>query len=71
MDDESPQQSMGLRGLIGLGGFLVGSVVICTGLGWLLDAALDTTPALTLVGVALGIVAGAWGGWLQVRRFLA
>ena len=54
----------GGRDLIGLGGLLAGSVIVCTALGYLLDQAADSTPAFTLVGIALGMVAGA-------RRLLA
>ena len=62
----------GLRGrdLIGLGGLLAGSVVVFTALGLLLDSAADSSPAFTLVGVALGIVAGAVGFWVRVRSAL-
>ena len=42
----------------------------CTALGYLLDQAADTTPAFTLVGIALGMVAGAVGFWLRVRSAL-
>ena len=62
----------GLRGrdLIGLGGFLAAAIVSCTGLGIVLDRVLDTTPVLTMVGVALGMVAGAVGFWVRVRAAL-
>jgi F0F1-type ATP synthase assembly protein I len=62
----------GLRGrdLIGLGGLLAGSVIVCTVLGYLLDQAAGTTPAFTLVGIALGMVAGAVGFWARVRSAL-
>jgi F0F1-type ATP synthase assembly protein I len=59
----------GLRGrdLIGLGGFLVGAIVVGTLLGLLLDHAAGSSPAFTLAGVFLGMVAGAVGFWLRVR----
>lgn len=62
----------GLRGrdLIGLGGLLAAAVVVCTVLGILLDRAVDTTPAFTMVGVFLGIVAGGLGFWVRVRAAL-
>ncbi len=65
-----PSSGLGGRDLIGLGGLLAGSVVVCTGLGLLLDSAADTSPAFTLVGVALGILAGGVGFWLRVRSAL-
>lgn len=58
------------RDLIGLGGLLAGSVIVCTGLGYLLDRAAGTSPVFTLVGIALGMVAGGVGFWLRVRSTL-
>jgi F0F1-type ATP synthase assembly protein I len=66
-----PDSGLGLREIIGLGGLLVGAVVFGTLIGWLADAALDTSPALTLAGIAVGIATGIAGCWLQIRRFLA
>jgi F0F1-type ATP synthase assembly protein I len=62
----------GLRGrdLIGLGGLLAGAVVAGTILGLLIDSAADTAPVFTIIGVGLGIVAGAVGFWLRVRSAL-
>ncbi len=40
---------------LGLGFSVVSSLVLCIGGGVLLDRWLNTTPALTLVGVALGL----------------
>lgn len=73
MADEPTEPSQpteaGLRGrdLIGLGGFLAAAVVFCTVLGLVLDRALDTTPAFTMGGVFLGILAGGLGFWVRVR----
>ncbi len=68
MADE-PSDDAGLRGrdLIGLGGLLVGAIVVGTVLGIVLDRAAGTTPALTIAGVFLGMVAGALGFALRVR----
>ncbi len=62
----------GLRGrdLISLGGFLVASVVACTVLGLVVDGAADTSPAFTMAGVFLGILAGGIGFWARVRAAL-
>jgi F0F1-type ATP synthase assembly protein I len=61
---------LGGRDLIGLGGLLAGSIIVFTGLGLLLDAAADSSPAFTLVGVAVGMLAGGIGFWLRVRSAL-
>jgi F0F1-type ATP synthase assembly protein I len=65
-----PAEVLRGRDLIGLGGLLAGSVIVCTALGYLLDGAADTTPVFTLVGIALGMVAGGVGFWVRVRSAL-
>jgi len=74
MDDDherSPHsEGQSLRGLLTLGGMLVGCIVAGLGIGLLLDAWWGTSPAFVLAGTALGIVAAATGFWLSVRDFL-
>ncbi|HET7387731.1 MAG TPA: AtpZ/AtpI family protein [Nocardioidaceae bacterium] len=69
-DTGDGQQALRGRDLVGLGGLLVGCVVAGLVVGYVLDGVAGTTPALTLVGIFLGIAAGAVGFWLRVRRFL-
>jgi F0F1-type ATP synthase assembly protein I len=70
MADESSDNSLRGRDLVGLGGLLAGAVVAGTVIGLLIDGAAGTTPVFTLIGVGLGIVAGAVGFWLRVRDAL-
>jgi F0F1-type ATP synthase assembly protein I len=70
MADDGSREVLRGRDLIGLGGLLAGSVIVCTVLGYLLDQAFDTTPVFTLIGIALGMVAGAVGFWARVRSAL-
>ena len=70
MADDPTESGLRGRDLIGLGGLLAGSVIVCTALGYLLDRAAGTTPVFTLVGIALGMVAGGVGFWLRVRAAL-
>ena len=70
MADDGTSQGLRGRDLLGLGGMLAGSVIVCTALGYLLDQALDSTPVCTLVGIALGMVAGGVGFWVRVRSAL-
>jgi F0F1-type ATP synthase assembly protein I len=70
MADERSDNSFRGRDLIGLGGLLAGAVVVGTVLGLVIDNAAGTSPAFTLVGVALGIVSGGIGFWLKVRDAL-
>jgi hypothetical protein len=58
------------RDLIGLGGLLAGSVIVCTVLGYVADSAAGSSPVFTLIGIALGMVAGGVGFWLRVRSAL-
>jgi F0F1-type ATP synthase assembly protein I len=70
MVDEHSDNTLRGRDLAGLGGLLAGAVVAGTVLGLLVDHAAGTSPAFTLVGIALGIVVGAIGFWLRVRSAL-
>lgn len=58
------------RDLLGLGGMLVGAVVGCTALGLLVDHLAGTDPIGVVLGVAVGMVLGAVGFVLRVRRAL-
>jgi F0F1-type ATP synthase assembly protein I len=71
-DGSRDASSSDLRGrdLIGLGGLLAGCVVAFTVLGYVLDQAAGTSPVFTLIGIALGMVAGAVGFWAKVRSAL-
>ena len=62
----------GLRGrdLIGLGGVLAGAVIAGLVLGLLVDDWAGTSPVFTLVGVFLGMAAGAAGFVVRVRAAL-
>jgi F0F1-type ATP synthase assembly protein I len=70
MVDEHSDNTLRGRDLAGLGGLLAGAVIAGMVLGLLVDHAVGTSPAFTLVGIALGIVAGAVGFWLRVRSAL-
>ena len=58
------------RDLLGLGGMLVGAVVGCTALGLLVDHLAGTDPLGVVLGVAIGMLLGAVGFVLRVRRAL-
>ena len=62
----------GLRGrdLIGLGGVLAGAVIAGLVLGLVIDDRAGTSPVFTLVGVFLGMAAGAAGFVVRVRAAL-
>ena len=67
MADEPTDAGLRGRDLIGLGGLLVGAIVAGTLLGLLLDHVAGTAPVCTVVGVFLGMAAGAVGFALRVR----
>jgi F0F1-type ATP synthase assembly protein I len=70
MADGHPDPTLRGRDLVGLGGMLAGAVVLGLVLGLLLDKAAGTEPVFTLVGIALGIAAGAFAFWVRVRSAL-
>jgi len=70
MADERSDAALRGRDLIGLGGVLVGSVVLCTALGLVLDRSLDSSPVFTLTGVGVGMVLAGVGFWLRIRSAL-
>ena len=54
-----------LSTLLGLGAATAAILVVGLGIGWLVDRVVNTLPAFTLVGLALGIV-GA-GGFIYTK----
>ena len=70
MADGHPDPTLRGRDLVGIGGMLAGAVVVGLVLGLLLDKAAGTEPVFTLVGIFLGIVAGAVAFWVRVRSAL-
>lgn len=66
----TPEQRVGLGAIgvaTGLGCSVVVSLIVFIGGGVLLDRALDTTPALTLVGLAIGLFAAGYQLWELTR----
>ena len=70
MAHRHPDPTLRGRDLVGLGGMLAGAVVLGLVVGLLVDHAAGTSPAFTLVGIALGIAAGAVAFWMRVRSAL-
>ena len=70
MSDERPGSGLRGRDLVGLGALLVGAVVGGMVLGLLVDSAAGTSPTWTLVGLALGVLAGAAAFVARVRSAL-
>ena len=67
-DDFKPD--LRARDLIGLGGLVAACVVAGLVLGWLVDEWLGTLPVFILVGIAVGVAAGAVGVWFRLRPYL-
>lgn len=68
--DSGPDAGLNGRDLIGLGGLLAGCVVLGTVLGLLVDNAAGSAPVGVLIGIGLGIAAGAFGFVVKVRAAL-
>jgi F0F1-type ATP synthase assembly protein I len=69
VDDRSDNALRG-RDLAGLGGLLAGAVVGGMVIGYLVDEAAGSEPVGILIGIGVGILAGAVGFWLKVRAAL-
>lgn len=70
MADDNNDKTLRGRDLAGLGGVLVGCVVAGLVVGLIVDDKAGTSPVFSLVGIALGIVAGGVAFWLKVRSVL-
>lgn len=56
--------------LLGIGSYLATSIVGLTLLGVWLDGRFETKPVLTLVFLCLGLAAGFYGAYRQLREFM-
>lgn len=70
MGDDDSDNALRGRDLAGLGGLLVGAVVTGLVIGVVVDNEAGTSPVFSLIGIAIGIIAGGIGFWLRVRSFL-
>ena len=64
------RQWLDILRLLGLGWYVVTAIGIGVGAGIFLDRWLDTAPILTLVGLAVGILAAFWGMFRMVSPLL-
>ena len=70
MVDERSDAGLRGRDLLGLGGLLAGCVIVGMVLGLLVDNAAGSEPVGVLVGIGLGVVAGAAAFVVRVRAAL-
>ncbi len=65
-----PSRPASPRELLGVGSAI--AVLIAGGmlLGWFIDSQADTLPIFSLVGLAAGIVAACFYGYVKFRRFM-
>jgi F0F1-type ATP synthase assembly protein I len=59
-----------LTTLLGLGAATAAILVLGLGLGWLVDRVVNTLPAFTMVGLALGIVGAGVYIYTKFKTFL-
>lgn len=59
-----------LATLLGMGAATTAILLVGLGLGWLVDEVVDTLPAFTLTGLALGIVGACLYVYGQFTKFL-
>jgi F0F1-type ATP synthase assembly protein I len=70
MVNDDPDNGLRGRDLVGLGGLLAGAVVAGLVIGYLVDERAGSSPTFTLIGLAVGILAGGVGFWARVRAAL-
>ncbi len=66
----SARDGPGLSDLLAFGLSTAACLVAGLALGWLADAALDTLPLFTLIGLALGILATGLYIYAMLRKYL-
>lgn len=59
-----------LGDLLSMGMGIAMCVVLGFGLGWAVDAPMDSFPAFALVGLGLGVVAACFYVYKQFKRFM-
>ena len=59
-----------LTTLLGLGAATAAILVVGLGLGWLVDQVVNTLPAFTMVGLALGIVGAGVYVYTKFKKLL-
>jgi hypothetical protein len=70
MAGNAPRGSLGLSDLLVIGSTAALCLLAGMGLGWLVDSLVHTFPVFALVGLALGIAAGCFYAYTQIRTFL-
>lgn len=70
MADESSDNNLRGRDLVGLGGLLAGSVVVGLVIGVVVDDKAGTSPVFSLLGICAGVILGGVAFWLRVRAAL-
>jgi F0F1-type ATP synthase assembly protein I len=67
----SDRQSPGLQDLLSIGAVCGVTIGLGLFLGYLLDRTAGTSPLLTFVGLAFGILAAAIGSYYVIRPFVS
>ena len=70
MGDEHTENTLRGRDLAGLGGLLVAAVVGGLVIGLVVDDRAGTSPVGVLIGITVGVVAGAAAFWIRVKAAL-
>ena len=65
-----PRQPASPRELIGIGSAIAGLIAGGMLLGWFIDTRADTSPVLTLVGLAVGMASASYYMYVKFRSVM-
>jgi F0F1-type ATP synthase assembly protein I len=65
-----PQEPASPRELIGVGSAIAGLIAGGMLLGWFVDTRVGTSPVFVLIGLAIGMIAACYYGYVKFRSFM-
>jgi hypothetical protein len=70
MTTDRQRSNLGGFELLGIGIFNALCLAAGLGLGWFADREIGSSPVCTVVGLFVGLGAGAVGTWMQLKRYI-
>ena len=70
MTTDRQRSTLGGFELLGIGIFNALCLAAGLGLGWFVDREIGSSPVCTVIGLFVGLGAGAVGTWMQLKRYI-